>query len=377
MKRVHFIILAAVLACLTSCTIFHKEEKHLKTVIVYLAGNNNISAYANYAYNQIVESDLPDYDSDRVVLVFRHIADNTPKLSRFYKNSAGTCMEEILVTYPDNFNSAVPSSLAEVINDAQTAYPSEKYGLILWSHGTGHLPEGYYSTPEKAQAQRLSFGEDSGKEMEIDKIRTALSGKYFNYIICDCCLMGCVEVAYEWKDLCDYFVASPTEVLVDGYPYKDIMPELCSFEDTGSDMIQVARDFMNYYRTENSDATVAVVKTSELQGLANVCKPIFANHSEEIYTLDRSVIQPFFRADKHWFYDLSDFVRYISTDEEYASFDLAMKKAVIFKDATEYFLTIVIKKYSGLSIYIPRSEYPILNNYYKGLQWNKATGLVQ
>jgi len=36
-----------------------------------------------------------------------------------------------------------------------------------------------------------------------------------------------------------------------------------------------------------------------------------------------------------------------------------------------------IKHYSGLSIYIPRSEYTVLNNYYRTLAWNKAAGLVQ
>ena len=49
---------------------------------------------------------------------------------------------------------------------------------------------------------------------------------------------------------------------------------------------------------------------------------------------------------------------------------------VVYKDATEHFIDVDIKKYSGLSIYIPRPGYTVLNNYYKTLAWNKATGLV-
>ena len=67
----------------------------------------------------------------------------------------------------------------------------------------------------------------------------------------------------------------------------------------------------------------------------------------------------------------------MASDAEYRDFISALDQAVIYKDATDAFLSITIKNYSGLSIYIPRPEYTVLNNYYKTLQWNQATGLVQ
>ncbi len=36
-----------------------------------------------------------------------------------------------------------------------------------------------------------------------------------------------------------------------------------------------------------------------------------------------------------------------------------------------------IKSFSGLSMYMPYPDRNYLNNYYKELSWNKATGLVK
>ena len=110
--------------------------------------------------------------------------------------------------------------------------------------------------------------------------------------------------------------------------------------------------------------------------LAAACKQVFQNHSAEIMTIDRSQIQPYFRYGKHWYYDLDDFVSRLAEDASYRNFSNMLNQVVVYKDATEQFIDIDIEKYSGLSIYIPRPEYTVLNNFYKTLDWNKATGLV-
>jgi len=137
---------------------------------------------------------------------------------------------------------------------------------------------------------------------------------------------------------------------------------------------------MEQYRAQSGQyqsATISLVRSAGLNALAAACKPIFQQHREQILTIDRSKIQPYFRFNKHWYYDLDDFVGRVATDTEYRTFISALDQTVVFKDATDSFLSIDIKHYSGLSIYIPRPEYTVLNNFYKTLQWNQATGLVQ
>ena len=116
---------------------------------------------------------------------------------------------------------------------------------------------------------------------------------------------------------------------------------------------------------------------AEMDYLAAACAPVFRSHQDQIMVLDRSRIQRYSRYDRQfWYYDIDDFVGRIATDSEYRKFISALDRAVIYKDATDRFLSIDILHYSGLSIYIPRPEYTILNNFYKTLQWNSATGLV-
>ena len=191
--------------------------------------------------------------------------------------------------------------------------------------------------------------------------------------------MANVEVAYELRNNCDYMVFSPTEILSDGFPYESIIQPLFTLSPEEASK-QVCKKYMELYRAQSGayqSATISLVKTEGLNQLAAACKPIFQQHHDQILTIDRSSIQPYFRYNKHWFYDLDDFVGRVATDAEYRTFISALDQAVIYKDATESFLSIDITHYSGLSIYIPRPEYTVLNNFYKTLQWNQSTGLVQ
>ena len=92
-------------------------------------------------------------------------------------------------------------------------------------------------------------------------------------------------------------------------------------------------------------------------------------------------IQGYFRYNRHWFYDLDDFVSRIANASSYAEFAAAMQNVVIAKYATEHFMVgtsgFDIKKYSGLSTYVPNPENRYLDEFYKGLAWNKAVKMVE
>ena len=398
MKRILGILLT--LLCVTSCHWFEPDIKERQALLVFFSGNNNLSGYGTEDMASFTAAYLPSYrDKEHFVLVYYHFTDQTPTLSRFYKDRHGETVEETIKTYPFDTNSASAQTLKTVIDDAEAAYPAEKHGMILWSHATGFLPAGYYNNPREAVRGEMmreqesdpyawmvkaddpsakSFGEDHGDEMELPALRNALSRFHYDYLIFDCCLMANVEVAYELRGLCDYLLFSPTEILADGLPYAEITEPLLTLP-TEQALRGIGEKYMSYYRSMTGayrSATITLVKTDGLEKLASVCKPIFLEHASEIMTLDRSRVQPYFRYGKHWYYDLDDFVSRLADEAEYASFKIALDKAVVYKDATEHFIDIDINKYSGLSIYIPRPEYTVLNNFYKTLAWNKATGLV-
>ena len=89
-------------------------------------------------------------------------------------------------------------------------------------------------------------------------------------------------------------------------------------------------------------------------------------------------LQRYYRGDKHWFYDFGHFMEMLSSDKGmYDSFSAAMNGAVVAKYATDKFLSIDIRNFSGLSIYVPNPSNGYLDNYYKGYAWNRDVGMIQ
>lgn len=398
MKRILLLLLTSLFLCLAGCDPV-PDEKDRQVVFVYLAGNNSLSAEGAADLADIKSSYLPDTkDKAKVLLVFHHFTDANPQLVRLSRDRRGNLVEEIIMEYPFETNSADTRTFAGALAEAQKAWPAGHYGLILWSHGSGFLPEGYYADPKekvatdpefladdpyadlvKAEDPVKSFAEDHGKEMDIIELGKVLNRSHFDYILFDACLMANVELAYEFRHCTDFLLFSPTEILSDGFPYESMIQPLFSQQPQAA-MLSIARSYMSHYREKTGiyqSATICVVRTQGMEALAAACKPIFHNHQEQILTLDRSVVQPYFRNNRHWFYDLDDFVGRVASESEFQAFSSALNNVVIYKDTTPYFLEIDIVHYSGLSIYIPRPEYTVLNNYYKTLAWNQATGLVQ
>ena len=396
MKRFLFLLFALLL--LTGCHPDPDPEDR-QVVLMYFAGNNSLSAEGSGDLKDIKESYLPaTKETEKIVLVFYHFVDNYPRLVRLSRDKRGNLVEEIIKDYPFDTNSASAQTLSEVLLDAEKAWPAGHKGLILWSHGSGFLPEGYYVDPKesrkgdpvflepdpyadivKAEESVKSFGEDHGTEMDIIEMRKVLSRTHYEFILFDACLMANVEVAYELRNVTDYLLFSPTEIISDGFPYEAMIQPILTLQPEAA-MTSIARSYMSHYRALSGvyqSATITLVKCMKMDALASACRPIFSNHREQILTLDRSDIQPYFRYGKHWFYDLDDFVRRVATESELSAFASALNQAVIFKDTTPYVLDIPMKHYSGLSSYIPRPENTVLNNYYKTLAWNQAAGLVQ
>jgi len=399
MKRFLIVLLAAAF-CLAGCEYWfgYGEEKERQVVLVYMAGNNSLSYEGECDYRDLLNAYLPASD-DRyhTLLVFCHFVDQTPILKRISCDRNGKAVEEIVHEFPFNTNSATAQTLSLVQEYAHNAYPAERNGLVLWSHGSGFLPQGYYTSQSDISDGMLaweeaaddpyadlvkSFAEDHEKEINIDELQSALSGlTHYDFIIFDCCLMANVEVAFELWDCADYLLFSPTEILSDGFPYDTMMQTLFSMPAEEA-MVKVAQDYMAHYRAKEDiyrSATISLVTTQDqvLQKLAAACKPIFEKHRDQILTLDRSKVQPYFRYDHPWFYDIDDFVGQVADNDEYRTFAAALQNVVVFKDATEKFLTININHYSGLSIYIPRTYFTDLNTEYSKLRWNLATELVR
>lgn len=384
MKRLFSIFIISIVA-LSSCVKIDnpRPQEFSRTVLFYLGcDGNGLQWYAESDLVNLINGYLPvRTNKDEALLIFLDTGDGQPALHRYYGSENGTVYKELVKLYDTNFNSADVDDLKRVLDDVEYYYPSERRGLILWSHGTGWLPPGYYAHPKEHTTSSKSFGQESGCEIDIKDLADALT-RHYEFILFDSCLMGTVEVAYQLRDKTDYIIASSAEVLVDGFPYSVIGQDFF-FDHTGkgpSALMDICKQYYDYYNAQSGisrTATVSLVDCRELEGLAAVAGKIFRAHKAEMEKVDPSTVQHFYTANKHWFYDLTDYVGKFATESEMRELSVAMGKCILCKYATDWILSVVkVNTFCGLSTYIPIKDAETLNSYYKTLDWTRDTGAL-
>ena len=376
-----FCSILSFISCADSDTIKKDIER---TVLVYMAADNNLSSFGNTNI-QLMLQGMKNVEGRLVI--YLDPSNDVPRLMVIEGNSAPKL--DTLVTYSEE-NSASLEVLRRTIQDVRNLYPSNSYGLILWSHGMGWLPEKYnfhrsYSAglvrytnlPTKYFGQDTHPGDGAMESfMETDELMAGISG-HFNFIMFDACFMGAVEVLYGLRDYADYFIASPAEILANGFPYDKIVPWLWGDEE---DLKRVCAEYFNYYNTYPdpnnagwNSATVALVKSSELQHLVELTSNIVGENkcvaSTDVwrYPLSKSSLP-------NVFYDLGDYINTYGDESQQSAYKQQLEKTVVFKAATPTFFgqTIPTDKFSGLSVYIPQTRWDDMNQIYYQLEWART-----
>ena len=257
------------------------------TTLVYMIGENSLTYNTDDSGKNL---DYMEYNIQQMLVGIKkapvgstwlvYIDKNTkPVLYQIKLRSDGQVERDTVCSYSNQY-STDPNIMSKVISDAYTRFPAEKYGLILSSHG-GSWFEGH-EVPESMGTK--SFGAEWIKEtnksdyytftLNIPTIATALAnvnttiGKKLQYILFDSCLMGGVEVAYELKDVANYFMASAASVWGIGMPYNTTLKGLATMDETG--LIAAGDAFYSYY--SNATCTMSLIDETEIEGLATTFK---------------------------------------------------------------------------------------------------------
>lgn len=343
-----------------------------RTVLIYMAADNDLSYYSYKNIESIVQGTSASALNGGNLLIYVDAKNAAPQLLQIKVKSDGKIQKLSVKDYPEQ-NSADPSVMREVFDKVITDYPADSYGLVLWSHGTAWLP--YNVKP-----MLRSFGQDESNWMEIDELEEALPDHVFDFIMFDACYMASTEVAYALRDKADYILASPTEVLGEGFPYKLIIGNF--FTETAG-LQQIAETFYNYYNQKEKiieqSASVSLIATEQLDNLAAICREIVIGKENAIATLPIQELQQleYLGYTYHALYDFDDFISRLATETQYTNYLSILNKVVLYKQTTpnatySYGRQLFINKFSGLSIYVPQNGLATLNDWYKGMEWYRA-----
>lgn len=224
-----------------------------------------------------------------------------------------------------------PAFITRIVEKMQSRFPAREYGLAFGGHGSGWLPVGSSvygpSTSVSSFAERKIAADgypitryygESGSAFEVDEIAASLAatGTLFDYIIFDDCFMSNVESLYALRNTARYIIASPCEVMGDGFPYQYVIPSVMTPGAALEARLQTVCEkyygfYLNEYDPRYPSGCVAMVDCSRLEALAEAARPLFATGAA---TSDPTQLQPYEGLPRHLFYDFRQYAEQISRD---------------------------------------------------------------
>ena len=372
-----------------------------RTVLVYLAGKNNLSQSLQTNLEQM-KAGSRNIIGNNTLLVFvrRDIQGEKPWLARI---SNGEVTDSVSLDDmgfgKSNMQACNPELMEQVMRYAFSHYPANEYGLVLGGHSTGWLID-------EEPGQTRAFGVDNGdgytysrknkRWMNVPTMARVLERvPHLKFIFADCCNFMCLETMYELRNVTDYIIGSPAEIPAEGAPYEQIIPALFEKNTFCSSVIGI------YYRAQNGELPLSAVKTSAIDQLANATRNALDMVQAKIgngyadtqglihYGYSGSSIQ--FHQEYNLFYDAGDFFRSQLSENDYLQWKQALDKTVIEKRFAKQWRTCMTwryiysdfemteEKYHGVSMYIPQdanTEYGIYyaqnNEDIKQLKWYQS-----
>lgn len=367
------------------------ELEDRRTVLVYMAADNSLARFTSEDLEELKTGWAQMNISGMHLLVYIDTG-SSPRLIELEKE--GSNVVETLVKEYEDRNSVGVTETQEVFADVfgNTRYQAGSYGLVYWSHGDGWIPNPLLST--------RWIGQDTGDGthyMNIDGLVEVLeTAPHFDFILFDACFMQSIEVAYELRDYCDYYIGFPAENPGPGCAYDKMLPYM--FQKGGA--VQMAAATFGHYeelytggRGDNDNWTmgtaVGVLKSSELDGLATATATALAGITADGSVLRATVFDYDQRDDwsssRVGYYDFVEMMETLVEDDALLNeWKQAYEAASIYWSTTPKIYSMSTGLFSmerahGVSHYIPSSSTSSSAQAalaaYRSMSWYGAAGL--
>ena len=393
------IALADALDCSTSIEVKQRIAKAPQTIVVHFIGTA-LQSYFKHNVSKMLEALNADIQGEARVMVVTTDTDNSGVLYELrYDENLGKAVQERVknLALPTPYDYSV---LKQNIGAAVEFASADKYALVIGSHGYGWIP--VENHPDNISRQLSQMGEepidiwkrDENAEMtrhfgdrdatryDVSELARAIKecNIKLDYLLFDACFMSNIESAYDLRNVTDYIVGSPCEVMGYGFPYAKVMKHMLTNDGTSYDLDKICSEYVNYYKTEATtrSACVAVTKASELEALAAALKEVFKADEKEGFLLDE--VQYYEGISPHIFYDLEHIVELSCADATaVANFKAQLDKTVSSRYHTDQFYSAYS---SGGSYYHNINHYSGVTTSYKSktfkgdwenTAWYKAT----
>lgn len=387
LARFLWLMLAIPLLLFSSC---HDELElpaapERRVVIVYMIAENSLAGFSRNDLSEIREAagSIPD-SCTLVVYIDDNLTDPGPRILTFDKQSG----ERTLFAYKEDPVSTDSTVMQQALDFIIRQCPARHYGLVLWSHGSGWIPQRQQAQYTIGVDNGRNATSNTGKELEIPTLARVLAntGQRWDYVFFDACFMQCVEVAYELRDVADWIIGSPAEIPGNGAPYDYIMKDL--FADT-KDVWTIARDYYQFYVEDNryyGAPVLSCVNTAQLDQLADATATVLAGLDAHPLADIQEYGAYGYSNYPSWYpryFDMGSAMAHWLDDETYRAWQEALERVVPYRYAADRWVSAYPYSYqlrvtdpehiAGLSMYIP-GESTMQDNNFSRFAWHKAMG---
>ena len=257
------------------------EPQPTTTVLVYIEGTNLETDYAQATGN--INEMLAAMASDKLKIVLTTGAANkaigTDPVKSWKTLKRHLITQNVITELQDMGAKDMgdPAVVTDFITWAQTSYPADRYLLVFWDHGGGAL-RGYGGDSETNTANLTIAGLQKAIQDSVAK-----TGKRFEMIGFDACLMATVEVAYLLKDSGHYLAASEDLEPGTGWDWKALLNFISAFPR--SDGASFGRALSDSYlaKSEVEFVTFSITDLSKIQPVATALEN-FASRQQVLLT---------------------------------------------------------------------------------------------
>ena len=407
-----FICMISLAMTFTSCSeeAFDTDSVNKQTILVFYpwTGSQSSTGLLGALQNNI--DSICDGIIDRKglnnsrVLVFLSDKYNHSTLYDLQYNATTKSVDRVPLKEYEGASYASAEGIADIMNEVKTQASALNYALIVGVHGCGWTYASdwsrypYYARPSVTRPRDnnfsdIQFGPDPNapltrffgsvslaeNAMDISTLAEGIreSGLKMQYILFDACYMSNIETAYELKDVTNYMIASGSEIMAAGLPYRSMWSYLNSATPNYSGIVSTSVNF--YKNSSDPFCNLAAIDCRQVEKLAGVMKEINAQ-----YQLSASVsldsIQHLDGFRPNLFYDLETYVDSLHPSGYLLDqFKSQLKLTIKASDHTEEAYTCIyssdsfkIKNYCGITISDP-SQHSVAIKGREKTGWWKAT----
>ena len=389
---------------------FDTDSVNKQTILVFYpwTGSKSYTGLLGYLQNNI--DSICDGIIDRKglnnsrVLVFLSDKYNHSTLYDLQYNATTKSVDRVSLKEYEGASYASAEGIADILNEVKTKASALNYALIVGVHGCGWTYASdwsrypYYARPSVTRPSDnnfsgIQFGPDPNapltrffgsvslaeNAMDISTLAEGIreSGLKMQYILFDACYMSNIETAYELKDVTNYMIASGSEIMAAGLPYRSMWSYLNSPTPNYSSIVSTS---VNFYKNSSAPfCNLAAIDCRQVEKLASVMKDINAeNQLQASVNLDSIQHLDGFRPNL--FYDLETYVDSLRPSGYLLDqFKSQLKLTIKASDHTDEAYTCIyssdsfkIKNYCGITISDP-SQHSVAIKGREKTGWWKAT----